>query len=231
MLLRQLFDADTWTYTYLIADKPGGDAVLIDPVREQVERDLKLIDQLGLKLRWVLDTHTHADHITAASQLRERSGAKLAIGAKGPACSDLHMAHGEVLEVGELTIKALATPGHTPDSTSFLVGSHVFTGDALLIRGCGRTDFQGGDPDALFHSLHEVLLGLPEDTQVWPGHDYQGLTVSTIGEERAFNPRLAPKTPEAFAALMNNLNLPEPRHIHTAVPANMECGCEPHATL
>ncbi len=231
MLLRQLFDADTWTYTYLLADQTEGEAVLIDPVREQVDRDLKLIDQLGLKLRWVLDTHTHADHVTAASELRQRCGAKLANGAKGPACSDRHLGHGEVLEVAGLTVKALATPGHTPDSTSFLVGNHVFTGDALLIRGCGRTDFQGGDPVALFHSLHKVLLALPEETQVWPGHDYQGFTVSTIAEERAFNPRLAPTDSAEFAELMNNLNLPEPRHINIAVPANMECGCEPHATF
>jgi glyoxylase-like metal-dependent hydrolase (beta-lactamase superfamily II) len=227
MLLRQLYDHETSTYTYLLADPATGAAALIDPVREQLARDLQLVEELGLTLTHVLETHVHADHVTAAGALRERTGATTCASATGAPCVDVGLRHGDVIRVGGLAITALATPGHTDDSMSFLVPGAVFTGDALLIRGCGRADFQNGDAGQLHDSITRTLFALPDDTLVYPGHDYRGRTVSTIGEERRLNPRLAGKTRDEFIALMDQLGLPPPRHIDVAVPANRACGATP----
>ncbi|MEZ4220521.1 MAG: MBL fold metallo-hydrolase [Polyangiaceae bacterium] len=224
MLLRQLFDRETSTYTYLIADEQTKRAALIDPVREQLERDLALLKELGLTLEYVLDTHVHADHVTASGALRARTGARTVGAPQGAKCADVQAKHGDRLRVGALQIEVLATPGHTDDSLSFLVEDNLFTGDALLVRGTGRTDFQNGDAATLWHSLTKVLFALPEDTAVWPGHDYKGHTRSTIGEEKRHNPRLAGKTEAEFVKLMSELGLPPPKHLAEAVPANRECG-------
>jgi sulfur dioxygenase len=176
---------------------------------------------------YVLDTHVHADHVTAASALRDRTGAKTVVGGNATPCADLHVTHGDVLRVGSLEIEVLATPGHTDDSVSYHAGNKVFTGDALLIRGTGRTDFQNGNAKQLYRSITEVLFALPDDTEVYPGHDYRGLSVSTIGEEKRWNPRLAGKTEEQFVQIMDSLNLPRPKKIDQAVPANQICGREP----
>ncbi len=223
MLLRQLFDYETYTYTYLVACEETKQAILIDPVREQMDRDLALIEQLGLRLVYILDTHVHADHVTAAGPLADKTGAKT-VGGGGAGCTDLVVQHGDTLEVGSLRVEVLATPGHTDDSLSFRVGDAVFTGDALFVRGCGRTDFQNGDPSTLYDSITRVLFALPDDTRVFPGHDYRGHTMSTIGEEKRWNPRLAGKSREAFIQIMDNLGLAPPKHIHEAVPANRACG-------
>ena len=230
MMIRQLFDQETSTYTYLIADPAAGAAALIDPVREHVERDLQLVHELDLTLTHVLETHVHADHVTAAGLLRERTGARTHASAAGAPCVDVQLRHGDVVRVGDVAITALATPGHTDDSLSFLVPGAVFTGDALLIRGCGRADFQNGDPGQLHDSITRVLFALPPETVVYPGHDYKGRTSSTIGEEQRWNPRLAGKSRDEFIALMNQLGLPPPRHLAVAVPANRACGASPVAS-
>ena len=228
MLFRQLFDSESSTYTYLIADEATGAAALIDPVREQLERDLRLIRELGLTLCYALDTHVHADHITAAGDLRERTAAQTVSCVTGGAdCASVHLGHGGELRIGGLLLKALATPGHTDDSLSFLCEDLVFTGDALLIRGCGRTDFQNGSPGQLYDSVTQVLFALPDRTRVYPAHDYSGQTMTTIAEERRYNPRLAGKSREEFIALMNNLRLAPPKKLHVAVPANRACGKDP----
>jgi glyoxylase-like metal-dependent hydrolase (beta-lactamase superfamily II) len=227
MLLRQLFDPESSTYTYLLADEASRTALLIDPVREQLERDLALIDELGLKLEFVVETHVHADHVTSAGLIADRRGAKTVASPLGAECATVRLSHGEVLRLGSLEIRALATPGHTKDSMSYCVAGHVFTGDALFIRGTGRTDFQSGDAGALYDSITQVLFALPDDTLVWPGHDYKGRTVSSIGEEKVENPRLAGKSREQFIELMNELNLPPPRKIQEAVSANLSCGRQP----
>jgi glyoxylase-like metal-dependent hydrolase (beta-lactamase superfamily II) len=186
----QLFEHDSSTYTYVIADPITKEAAIIDPVHETVERDLKLIDELGLKLKYVLDTHVHADHITGASEIRKRTGARSALGAgAGVDCADIPLNDGQELQLGSLTIKALATPGHTDSCMSYVCDGRVFTGDALLIRGTGRTDFQKGSSDRLYDSIYQRLFTLPDDTQVYPGHDYRGQTASTIGLEKKHNPR------------------------------------------
>jgi glyoxylase-like metal-dependent hydrolase (beta-lactamase superfamily II) len=227
MMFRQLFDAEPSTYTYLLADPSTHEAVLIDAVREHVDRDLRLLDELGLTVVYVLDTHVHADHVTAAGLLRDRTGARTVAGRHSAPCADVHVAHGDVLRVGAIEIQVLETPGHTDDSVSYLVGDRVFTGDALLIRGNGRTDFQNGDAGQLYDSITRVLFALPDATLVYPGHDYKGMTVSTIGEEKRWNPRVAGKSREDFVAIMTNLHLPMPKRIQEAVPANRACGREP----
>jgi sulfur dioxygenase len=227
MLLRQLFDHETHTYTYLVADPASKGALLIDPVREHVDRDLKLLEELGLELVYALDTHVHADHVTGCGLLRERTGAKTVASSDGAECVDVKVAHGDVLELGALRVEVLETPGHTDDSLSYRIGDHVFTGDALLVRGTGRTDFQNGNPGVLYRSLTEVLFALPEGTKVWPGHDYRGHTVSTIGEEKRHNPRVAGKGLDEFVHIMENLGLPRPARIDEAVPANRLCGQTP----
>jgi len=223
-ILRQLFDSESATYTYLIADPETREVALVDPVLEQLERDLTLIAELGLELRWVLETHVHADHVTAAAALRERTGAKTAASAVGAPCVDRALRDGEVVHVGTIAITVIATPGHTDDGLSFRVGDHVLTGDTLLVRGCGRTDFQNGDPATLYDSITQVLFALPDATVVLPGHDYKGFTASTIGEEKRSNPRIAGKSRAEFVALMNQLDLPKPRKIDIAVPRNRACG-------
>lgn len=224
MFLRQLFDGDTWTYTYLVADTQSGEAMLIDPVRDQIDRDLALVGQLGFKLKYALDTHVHADHVTGAGLLRERTGCKVVCGAQGAESADLRLADGAKLKLGKLDVHVIATPGHTDDSISVRVGTHLFTGDALFVRGTGRTDFQNGSADALYDSITQRIFTLPDDTTVWPGHDYKGHTVTTVGEEKRFNPRIAGKSKAEFAQIMAGLGLPAPRHLHQAVPANREVG-------
>ena len=222
MQIRQLFDRDSSTYTYLVVD--SGEAMLIDPVREQIERDLTLVRELGVRLTYVVETHVHADHITAAGLIRERTRALTAASAAGAPCVDVQLEHGSTLQVGTIIVTARATPGHTDDSLSFVVPGAVFTGDTLLIRGCGRADFQNGDASQLYTSITHQLFTLPDNTIVYPGHDYTGRTTSTIGEEKRHNPRLANKTREQFVALMNALDLPPPAKLAESVPANRACG-------
>lgn len=226
MLFRQLFDPVTSTYTYLIADPETKEAVLVDSVLEQVERDQKLLQELGLTLKYCLETHVHADHVTGTSKLRELTGCIGIVPVKAQVdCADRFIEDGEILQVGSVEIKAIATPGHTDSHMAYLVnGTHLLTGDALLIRGCGRTDFQSGDAGALFDVVTGTLFNLPPETLVYPGHDYRGFMVSTIQEEKAFNPRFLGRTREGFIEFMGELNLPYPQKIMEAVPANERCG-------
>jgi len=219
-----MFDHESSTYTYLVADTGSGQAALVDPVRGQIDRDLALIADLGLKLTHVLETHVHADHVTSAGLLREKTGAKTHASASGAPCVDVHLRHGDVVRVGGLAITALETPGHTDDGMCFAFHGHVLTGDTLLIRGCGRADFQNGNPESLYDSITGVLFALPDATVVLPAHDYKGMTQSTIGEEKRLNPRVAGKSKAEFVAIMNGLNLPPPKQLDVAVPANRACG-------
>ena len=221
----QLFDPASSTYTYVLFDQLSRDALLIDPVDEQIERDLATLREYGLKLVWTVETHAHADHITSAGRLAELAGAKTAapLGC-GIGTAGVQLQDGDTLKFGGEVLKALHTPGHTAGSMSFLWRDHVFTGDTLLINGCGRTDFQSGSAEALYRSLTQVLFALPDDTIVWPGHDYQGRSCSSIGREKTTNARVAGKTEAEFVALMNSLNLPRPRRIDEAVPANLTSG-------
>jgi glyoxylase-like metal-dependent hydrolase (beta-lactamase superfamily II)/rhodanese-related sulfurtransferase len=228
MIFRQLFDHDTWTFTYLIGDESSGLAAIVDPVLENSLRDLKLVDELGLKLAYIFETHVHADHITSARQLRARSGAKIALGVD-IADADLLLLQGQIIKLGETEIEVRRTPGHTDSCTSFVLRDDeqtmILTGDALFIRGCGRTDFQAGSAKQLFSSVHEQIFSLPDDTIIYPGHDYRGNTSSTVGEEKAHNPRLATGIDEAeFEAIMDKLNLAHPKRIDVALPANLVCG-------
>ena len=227
MIFRQLFDHTSSTYTYLLAERAGGEALLIDPVLENTDRYVKLIEELDLRLVLAVDTHIHADHVTALGALRERTECRTAMGDKTHAeCVSVHFREGERLRVDGLHLDVLYTPGHTDDSYSFLLRDRVFTGDTLLIRGTGRTDFQNGDPAAQYDSLFGKLLKLPEATLVYPAHDYNGMTVSTIGEEQRWNPRLQVKGRQAYVDLMNGLKLDNPRLMDIAVPANRSCGLE-----
>ncbi|MES1024376.1 MBL fold metallo-hydrolase [Gloeocapsa sp. BRSZ] len=225
MLFRQLFDQDTGTYTYLITSQ-SKDAVLVDPVVEQVERDRKLIEELGLTLRYCLETHIHADHITGTAKLRELTGCQGVVPENAnAACANRFIRDGETLQIGDVRIQAIATPGHTDSHVAYLINdTHLLTGDALFIRGCGRTDFQSGNAGTLYDSVTQRLFTLPDDTLVYPGHDYRGHTVSTIGEEKQWNPRFVGRTRDSFIEFMNNLNLPNPQKIMEAVPANEHCG-------
>ena len=221
----QLFDAASSTYTYIVFDETSRDAVIIDPVDVQLERDLATLRQFGLKLCWTVETHAHADHITSAGQLAELAGAKTAAPQGcGIDTAAVQLKDGDTLQFGGEQLKALHTPGHTAGSMSFLWRDHVFTGDTLLINGCGRTDFQSGSAEALYHSLTQVLFALPDTTTVWPGHDYQGRTHSSIGAEKTGNVRVAGKTQAEFSAIMAALHLPKPRRIDEAVPANLSSG-------
>lgn len=221
----QLFDPASSTYTYVVFDQNTRDALIIDPVDEQIPRDLDVLREYGLKLAWAVETHAHADHITSAGQLAELAGARTAapVGC-GIGTAGVQLQHGDTLRFGEETLRALHTPGHTAGSMSFVWRDHVFTGDTLLINGCGRTDFQSGSATDLYHSLTQVLFALPDGTTVWPGHDYQGRTHSTIGREKAGNPRIAGKSEAEFVAIMAALDLPRPRRIDEAVPANLTSG-------
>jgi sulfur dioxygenase len=225
MIFRQLFDSVSGTYTYLLASRRGGEALIIDPVLEKVDRYLQLIHELDLKLVKAVDTHLHADHITGLGALRDRTHCITVMGEQTKAdVVSMRLAEGDKLTVEGVSLEVLYTPGHTDDSYSYVMRDRVFSGDTLLIRGTGRTDFQNGDPRAQYDSIFNKLLKLPEDTLLFPAHDYKGETVSTIGEEKAFNPRLQVKSAEEYAALMNNLNLPNPKMMDVAVPANMKVG-------
>ncbi|NNE79452.1 MAG: MBL fold metallo-hydrolase [Silicimonas sp.] len=225
MIFRQLFDKTSCTYTYLMASRNGGEALLIDPVLEQTGRYLKLLEELDLKLVKVIDTHVHADHVSAMGKLRDATRCVTVMGEQSPTdVVSMRVSDNERLTIEGLTLTALYTPGHTSESYSFLMDDRVFTGDTLLIRGTGRTDFQNGDPYDQYHSLFERLLKLPEHTFVFPGHDYKGDTVSTIAEEKAFNPRLNVSSADEYAEIMNNLNLPNPKMMDVAVPENLRLG-------
>ena len=225
MLFRQLFDKTPSTYTYLLASRAGGEALLIDPVLEQTGRYLKLLEELDLQLVKVIDTHIHADHVSAMGNLRDATRCVTVMGEQSPAdVVSMRVSDNEKLSIEGLTLTALYTPGHTSESYSFLMDDRVFTGDTLLIRGTGRTDFQNGDPYDQYHSLFERLLKLPDQTFVFPGHDYKGDTVSTIAEEKAFNPRLNVRSADEYADIMNNLNLPNPKLMDVAVPENLKLG-------
>ena len=225
MIFRQLFDKTSSTYTYLLASRNGGEALLIDPVLEQTKRYLKLLEELDLKLVKVIDTHVHADHVSAMGKLRDATRCVTVMGEQSPTdVVSMRVSDQDKLTIEGLTLTALYTPGHTSESYSFLMDDRVFTGDTLLIRGTGRTDFQNGDPYDQYRSLFERLLKLPENTFVYPGHDYKGDTVSTIGEEKAFNPRLNVSSVEEYAEIMNNLNLPNPKMMDVAVPENLRLG-------
>lgn len=232
MIFRQLFERDTSTYTYLLGDEITRQALLIDPVKGELPKLIQLLDELDLKLVLAVDTHVHADHITALGALREATGCDTAMGEPARAgCVSRTFTDGDTLRFGDYALEALHTPGHTDDSYSFLLrrtdgAGYLFTGDTLLIRGTGRTDFQNGDPGDQYESLFHRLLELPGDTVVYPGHDYKGWTRSTIAEERAHNPRLQVADKAAYIDQMNTLDLPNPRHMHVAVPANLTCGLE-----
>jgi sulfur dioxygenase len=233
MLFRQLFDCDTSTFTYLLADTKTGEAILIDPVVEKVDRDIKLLSELDLKLLYTIDTHVHADHITGAGTLSERLGAKTVIGTGAKIdCADVLADHGALLHFGSHTAEIRHTPGHTSSCISIVVTADdqtmVFTGDALLVRGCGRTDFQQGSPVDLYRSIHGQIFTLDDNTLVYPGHDYNGHSVTTVGEEKAHNPRLNLTIDEArFTRIMSELNLAYPKKIKQSLPANMACGKVP----
>jgi glyoxylase-like metal-dependent hydrolase (beta-lactamase superfamily II) len=225
MLFRQLFDAASSTYTYLLAARPGGEALLIDPVKEQLSGYLQLMRELDVRLVFALDTHVHADHVTALGDLREHTGCATMMGAQTKAeCVSLTVRDAERIVLDGVTLQALYTPGHTDDSYSFVMDDRVFTGDTLLIRGTGRTDFQNGDARAQYDSLFNKLLRLPDATLVYPAHDYKGWTVSTIGEEKAHNPRLQVRSADEYVELMARVRLPNPKLMDVAVPANLMCG-------
>ncbi|NEX60988.1 MBL fold metallo-hydrolase [Noviherbaspirillum galbum] len=231
MIFRQLFEPLSRTYTYLLGDEATGQAILIDPVIASMDRDLEEVRRLGLKLAYTLDTHIHADHITAALEMKKAAGSKIAAPAHDRLpCTDVGVEEGKPFRLGGITLQPLHTPGHTDGHFSYLLNDRVFTGDALLIEGCGRTDFQNGDADALYKSVREKLFVLPGETLVYPGHDYKERFVSSIAQEKARNPRLGgDKTLEEFRNIMANLNLPYPTFIDHAVPGNRQCGvCPSH---
>ncbi len=225
MIFRQLFDGTSSTYTYLIASRGGGEALIIDPVVDRVDRYIQLLDELDLKLVKAIDTHVHADHITGLGALRDRTRCITVMGEQsGADVVSVRVTDGDRIEIEGVSLRALYTPGHTDDSYSFLTNDRVFTGDTLLIRGTGRTDFQNGDARAEYDSIFNKLLKLPDETLVYPAHDYKGDTVSTIGEERAHNPRLQVRSVDEYVEIMNSLNLPNPKMMDVAVPANLHIG-------
>ncbi|MDI4634574.1 MBL fold metallo-hydrolase [Pelomonas sp. V22] len=228
MIFRQLFDPTSSTYTYLLGDSDSGEALLIDPVFEHERRDLALLRELGLRLVATLDTHVHADHVTGAWLLKARSGSQILLSeAAGANGADRLLRHGDRVPFGNRSLEARATPGHTSGCMSYVLDnqSMAFTGDALLIRGCGRTDFQQGSAGLLYRSVHEQLLSLPATCLLYPGHDYRGLTVTSVAEERRYNPRLGGDVNEGdFTGYMNHLGLPHPKLMDIAVPANLRCG-------
>jgi glyoxylase-like metal-dependent hydrolase (beta-lactamase superfamily II) len=231
MIFRQLFDHETFTYTYLLADEASREAVLIDPVLEQLERDTTLVRELSLKLVYALDTHVHADHVTALGTLRERTGARTVVSLRaGSGCPDVFVKSGDVIRFGAQALTVRETPGHTSGCITYVLAdqSRAFTGDALLIRGCGRTDFQQGCARTLYRSVHEQIFSLPAGCLLYPGHDYKGRTVTTVAEEIEHNPRLGQgRTVEQFEKLMAELKLAYPKKMDQAVPMNLACGQSP----
>lgn len=225
MLFRQLFEAESCTYTYLLASRPGGEALIIDPVLERVDHYMRLLEELDLNLIKVIDTHVHADHITAMGALRDRTKCVTVMGEMSSVdVVSMRVKEGDTVAIEGLALGVLYTPGHTSDSYCFTMADRVFTGDTLFIRGTGRTDFQGGSALAQYDSIFNKLLKLPEETLVYPGHDYKGDTVSTIGEEKRFNPRLQVSSAQEYAEIMDNLNLDNPKMMDVAVPANQVMG-------
>ena len=225
MIFRQLFHQESSTYTYLLASRAGGEALLIDPVLDHLDRYLQLLNELDVRLVLATDTHVHADHITALGRLRDHLKCPTLMGEFTKAnCVSLRLKDGEKILVDGIELRGMYTPGHTDDSFSFVMDDRVFTGDALLIRGTGRTDFQNGNAYVAFDSLFNKLLKLPDETFVFPAHDYKGWTCSTIGEERRFNPRLQVSSAAQYAQIMNNLHLPDPTMMDIAIPANLACG-------
>lgn len=229
MIFRQLFEPVSSTYTYVLGCTDTGEAILIDPVVNAMDRDLQLLRDLGLRLAVTLDTHIHADHITAALELKKRSGSRIAAPAFDQLpCVDIGMEENRPLQLGSISVRGLHTPGHTDGHFAYAVGERVFTGDALLIDGCGRTDFQNGDADALYRSVTQKLFALTDETLVYPAHDYSGRHVSSIAQEKARNPRLgAGKSLAEFRQIMATLDLPYPKFIDHAVPGNRACGACP----
>jgi len=226
MIFRQLFDLESSTYTYLLADAITGEAVVIDPVLEQNQRDSRLIKELGLKLLYILETHIHADHITGADLLRAETGAKTAVAkTSGVECADRYLEDGDEILFGSHRLRVIATPGHTNSCLSYYGEGRVFTGDAVLIRGCGRTDFQEGSSEKLFNSVRSKIFSLPEETLIFPAHDYKGVLHSSVREEKKFNPRLNESIGlDVFKGIMSALKLDPPKKIQVAVPANRRCG-------
>ncbi len=229
MIFRQLFDSESSTYTYVLASGVGREALIIDPVKQQVDQYLSLIGDLDLKLVRAIDTHTHADHITGLGDLRDRTGCVTVMGEFTKAsCVSSSIRDGETILLDGIKLQAMYTPGHTDESFSFVLNparpEAVFSGDVLLIRGSGRTDFQGGDAAKSWDSIVNKLFHLPDETALYPGHDYKGWTSSSIGEEKRSNPRLAGKSKEEYVRIMNDLNLPNPKMMDIAVPANLACG-------
>jgi glyoxylase-like metal-dependent hydrolase (beta-lactamase superfamily II) len=224
-MFKQMFDTESSTYTYLLVDENTREAVIIDPVASHVDEYIAMIKQHNLHLKYALETHVHADHITASGKLRERLGIKTGVSELcGAVAADMQLNDGDVLMIGNQTIQVIATPGHTAGSVSFLCNDRLFTGDSLLINGCGRTDFQGGSAEMQYNSIVNKLFILPDETLIYPGHDYSGRRVSSIAQEKVINPRLAGKTRDEFIDIMINLNLPKPKLIDIAVPANRMCG-------
>src|SRR3954463_2939193 len=225
MLFRQMFDSVSGTYSYLLASRPGGEALIIDTVLEKVDRYVQLLRELDLRLVKAVDTHLHADHVTGLAELRDRTHCITVMGEHTKAdVVSMRVDDGDKIKIEGVALDVLYTPGHTDDSYSFTMADRVFTGDTLLIRGTGRTDFQNGDPRAQYESIFGRLLKLPNETLVYPAHDYKGDTVSTIGEEKAYNPRLQVKSMDEYVALMNNLKLANPKMMDVAIPANMKVG-------
>ena len=225
MIFRQLFDSESSTYTYLMASRPGGEALIIDPVLDKVDRYLQLLDELDLRLIKAVDTHVHADHITGLGALRDRTRCITVMGEQSAVdVVSMRVTEGDAIDIEGVRLDVVYTPGHTDDSYSFLMNDRVFTGDTLLIRGTGRTDFQHGDAAAQYDSIFNKLLKLPDDTLVYPAHDYKGDTVSTIGEEKSYNPRLQVASEADYVEIMENLNLANPKMMDVAVPANLKIG-------
>ncbi|KJC39091.1 hydrolase glyoxylase [Bradyrhizobium sp. LTSP885] len=225
MIFRQLFDSVSGTYSYLLASRAGGEALILDPVLEKADRYCKLLQELDLRLVKAVDTHLHADHVTGLAELRDRTQCITIMGEQSKAdVVSMRVADGDRVTIEGLCLEAMYTPGHTDDSYSYLMGDRVFTGDTLLIRGTGRTDFQNGSARAQYDSIFNRLLKLPEETMVFPAHDYKGDTVSTIGEEKRYNPRLQVKSIDDYVELMDNLNLPNPKLMDVVLPANMHVG-------
>ena len=225
MIFKQIFDTESSTYTYLIASAKGREAVIIDPVIENVDNYIKILGELDLKLVKVIDTHIHADHVTGATKLKKATNCTTLMGEHTPADAvEIKVKDGEIIEIDNLKIKSLYTPGHTSDSYSFLLDNYLFSGDTLLINGTGRTDFQNGSSKDAYNSLFNNLLKLPEETLVYPGHDYNGKFSSTIGNEKKFNPRLQVKSEDEYVDIMSNLNLAKPKMIETNVSRNIKLG-------